>query len=366
MKVLHVITSLSTGGAEKLMVDLLPQLHALGCEADLLLFDGTRTPFYAQLEAAGVRILPLTTGGNVYNPLNILRLARHMRRYDIVHTHNTACQLFAPLARLLSPGGPRLVTTEHNTTNRRRGRWYFRLLDRWMYSQYQHIICVSAQTQDNLHHYLPSTLGKTSVIFNGINTQRFTSLAPADTDAPEFVVTMIARFDVQKDQDTLVRAMAELPGRFVAQFAGDGPRRAQVEALAADLGVAGRCRFLGIRGDVPQLLEASHAVALASHWEGLSLSSIEGMASGRPFLASDVDGLREIVRGNGILFADGDAHALANALRRLADDSGHYRRTAEACVRKAAQYDIAPMARQYMQLYKSIRKINGHNCHNTK
>ena len=50
MKMLHVITSLHTGGAEKLMVDLLPRLRTLGNDVELLLFDGTRTPFYDELE----------------------------------------------------------------------------------------------------------------------------------------------------------------------------------------------------------------------------------------------------------------------------------------------------------------------------
>ena len=54
MKILHVITSLQTGGAEKLMVDLLPRLQGLGNDVELLLFDGTPTPFYDQIEQIGI------------------------------------------------------------------------------------------------------------------------------------------------------------------------------------------------------------------------------------------------------------------------------------------------------------------------
>ena len=143
MKILHVITSLRTGGAEHLMVDLLPALRALGNDVELLLFDGTPTPFMQQLEHESITIHHLGIGGSPYNPKNILGLCKYMRRYDVIHTHNTACQLFAPMARLLTLGGARLVTTEHNATNRRRGKLLFKLIDRWMYARYSRIICIA-------------------------------------------------------------------------------------------------------------------------------------------------------------------------------------------------------------------------------
>ena len=68
MKILHIITSLRTGGAEKLMVDLLPRLRDLGNEVELLLFDGTKTPFYETLKKEGIKIHYLQIGGSVYNP----------------------------------------------------------------------------------------------------------------------------------------------------------------------------------------------------------------------------------------------------------------------------------------------------------
>ena len=113
MNILHIITSLRTGGAEHLMVDLLPRLRELGNEVELLVFDGRRTPFYEQLEAKGIIIHALGEGGNVYHPRNLWRLTQFLRvhRYDIVHTHNTACQLYAPMARTLSRSTFRLFTT---------------------------------------------------------------------------------------------------------------------------------------------------------------------------------------------------------------------------------------------------------------
>ena len=360
MKILHVITSLRTGGAEKLMVDLLPRLRRKGDEVDLLLFDGTPTPFLHQLEDLGIRIFSLSIGGNVYNPLNIIRLRRFMLGYDIVHTHNTACQLFVPLARLITRSKPLLFTTEHSTSNRRRGKWYLRPIDKWMYRQYAQIIAIS----DKAGELLARHIGRNDIkiIENGIDIQRYAQAEPIKRDilVPNYtdkniIITMVAAFRVGKDQDTAIRALNHLPDRFKLCLVGDGERRQQIEALIGSLNLSHRVRLLGIRSDVPSILRASDIVVLASHWEGLSLSSVEGMASARPFIASDVDGLREVVGGNGILFPDSDHRELANIILRLNESPEFYDTVAQSCSKAAQRYDIATTASNYSAIYHLIQ-----------
>lgn len=354
MKILHIITSLRTGGAEHLMVDLLPRLRDLGNEVELLIFDGTCTPFYAQLESTGIRIFSLSMGGNVYHPHNLWRLTKflHKHHYDIVHTHNTACQLFAPLAKILSGSHSRLVTTEHNATNRRRNKWWLKPIDKWMYSRYTNIICIADKTYDNLTSYIGKK-NNINTIYNGVETQRFVRPVKDITGQSEFVITMIAAFREQKDQDTLIRAMTLLPKQYHLQLVGDGPRRPLLEELATKQGVADQVTFLGIRTDIPEIMESSDVMVLSSHWEGLSLSSIEGMASGRPFVASDVDGLREVVAGYGLLFPEGDAQSLASTISGLCEDPKRYRQVAQHCQERAQEFDIAIMAQKYNELYSS-------------
>ena len=355
MKILHVITSMLTGGAEHLLVDLLPHLRQLGCEVELALHDGTPTPFSREVEAAGIKVHSLCAGANVYSPRNAVRLAQVLRQgnYDVVHTHNTACQLFAPVARRLSGTRPVLVTTEHSANNRRRSIKALRPVDKWMYGQYQGIICISDQTQVNLEQYIGHR-PEICTIYNGVDTSRF--VAPIKEVAPEaqHTVIMVASLSAAKDQDTLVRAMAELPEGYRLQLAGDGPRRPAIEALARELGVTGRVELLGVRTDVSALLHQADVVVLSSHWEGLSLSSIEGMASGRPFVASDVDGLHEMVAGHGVLVPEGDYRAMAAEIADLCTHPNRYRQVAEACQRKALQYDITLMARNYHALYQKL------------
>lgn len=353
MKILHVITSLTTGGAEHLMVDLLPRLRDLGNEVELLIFDGTRTAFYEELEQNAITIHSFGIGGNVYHPRNIFKLMKFVGKYDIIHTHNTACQLFAPIAKMLKCSKTKLVTTEHSATNRRRGKWYLKPVDKWMYNRYRYIICISEQPAENLRKHIGA---KDSIIVvnNGVDVARFLYPIKDISLNHTFVITQVSSFNDAKDQDTLVKAIKELPDNYRLQLAGDGVRRPKVEDLARSLDVADRVDFLGIRTDIPDILQSSDIVVLSSHWEGLSLSSIEGMASGRPFIASDVDGLHEVVKDAGILFPHSDYKLLAKEIRQLCNNPVHYNVVARECQERAKQFDISVMAEKYNETYKII------------
>lgn len=350
MKILHVITSLRTGGAEKLMVDLLPRMQREGHEVDLCVFDGVRTPFYEELEKCGVKVIPL--GHSVYSPSHIQKLRRLMRGYDVVHTHNTACQYYVALASLFV--SCRCFTTEHNTTNRRRNAAW-RMLDRWMYGRYEKIVCISELTQTNLiRHVGKWVANKCVVIFNGIDLEHFaTGPNSSIKDATLKLVLMVSAFREQKDQKTLIRAMQWLPPSYVLKLAGGGEKRliAECKDLATTLGVEGRVEFLGVRTDVPMLLQEVDVVVLSSHYEGLSLSSLEGMASGKPFIASDVEGLRDIVGGYGMLFPHGDDKALADAVRQMCEDENARNSVVRKCLERVRMFDINVMTTKYLDLY---------------
>lgn len=353
MKILQVITSLHIGGAEKLIVDMVPLYHEQGFQVDVLLFDGTDTPFKRQLQEKGVTIYEFGRGGSVYNPLYIFKLIPFLRKYDIVHTHNTACQLFAAIGSVLCSVA--LATTEHTTSNRRRNWKWYKLLDKWMYSRYQSIICISDKACENLCMYL-ETDKSVRTIYNGIDLKRFQTVQPdASFRNEKTVVTMVAGFRYQKDQDTLIKAFQYLPiGQYELWLVGDGERRSVLEDLVSLLGLQENVRFWGIRSDIPVILKSSDIIVMSSHFEGLSLSSIEGMAVDRPFIASDVDGLHEITENAGILFPHGDAEALADIILRLKEEPSYYRQIADQCMRRASEYDIRKTIDLYLQLYQSL------------
>lgn len=357
MKILHVITSLRTGGAEKLMVDLLPRLKEQGADVELCLFDGVETSFMQRLKASGITIHDFGAANNVYNPRNIRRLIKLIRagNYDIIHTHNTAPQLFAAVASVLC--SVVLCTTEHNTSNRRRGwRWYAPV-DRWMYTRYKRIICCSKKAEINLAPF--TSPQKCLTINNGIcikNFQEAEEKQELRTAYPEEskIITMVAGFRREKDQDTVIKALNYLPDNFHLQLVGDGVRKQLLENLTAEQNLFGRVHFLGVRSDIPEILKSSDYIVMSSHFEGLSLSSVEGMAVGKPMLASDVDGLKQVIENAGLLFQEGNSKELAELIMKLDGNPAFYKSVADACSLRAAEYDISKMADGYLSVYHSL------------
>ena len=380
MRILQVITSLLTGGAEHIVVQLAEHLSLqLGVHCDICVFDGEETPFCREIEqwnemhaAEGIEpIRIIRLGKGFYNISYIWQLTRLMRHYDIVHTHNSSPQLFVACAKVLCSvvhsTGTVLCTTEHTTSNRKRAWKWYAPVESWMYSQYSHIVCISKIAEDKLREYMGGKwldagspyYHRISTINNGVDVDKIFSAQP-DADllrlkGPRKAIVMVAGFREAKDQDTLVRAMARLDKqRYEVWLVGIGDRQAVVEALADRLGVSGNVRFLGLRMDVPNVLRAADIVVMASHWEGLSLSNVEGMSAGKPFIASDVNGLREVTKGYGLLFPESDDEALAGEIQRLADDPCYYQSVADRCYHRAKEYDIKDMAAKYSEIYRMV------------
>lgn len=362
MRILQVITSLRTGGAERLVVDLSKQLRLVGNEVELLLFDGTETPLKAEVEAAGIPVRALSKGWRAMrNPLLLFKLMRVLRRnrYDVIHAHNTSCQLLLAMASCFQHF--RLVTTEHNTDNRRR-RWRgYRAVDRWMYGRYRRIICVGEETRQALASWLgrPELTNRLTVIPNGIDVSTFEGAIPAEAISSQQgrKILMISAFRPQKDHPTLIRALAKLPEDYRLFLAGgsetDEDRKYQNDCrqLVAEFGLGERVRFLGVRSDVPQLLAAADVVVLSTAYEGMSLSLLEAMAAGRPLIASDVPGVHDLVSGAGLLFPFGDDRRLAELIRQVCEDPSFAAEVGAKCRARAADYDVAETARRYLQEY---------------
>ena len=122
--------------------------------------------------------------------------------------------------------------------------------------------------------------------------------------------------------------------------------------MCDELGVSHRVHSLYIRKDVPQILKSSDVICMSSIYEGLSLSSIEGMASGHPFVATNVNGLREIVKGAGELFELGDSQGLADLIIKLSENNDFYNMVSKRCEERAQQFDIHNVVSKYMDVYK--------------
>ena len=365
MKILQVITSLEMGGAETLVVNLILRLQALGHTVDLCVFNGIKTPLMQKLKRESPNITIYTLGSGVYNPFYILKLTKVMCGYDIVHTHNSSPQLFVAIANLFTH--KKLVSTEHTTSNRKRDWKWYAPVESWMYQQYQHIICISTIAEMKLRKYMGgdwlnktnSRYNKISTINNGVDVKAISNAVPdaelLSLKKDRNAILMVAGFRTAKDQGTIVKALNILDKeKFEVWFAGIGDRMDDVKQLVESLGITGNVRFLGLRTDIPNVLKAADFIVMSSHWEGLSLSNVEGMSAHKPFIASNVNGLREVTEGYGILFPHEDADTLAKEINRLAEDENYYKEIAGRCFDRALQFDINKTVDGYEKVYQTL------------
>jgi len=170
----------------------------------------------------------------------------------------------------------------------------------------------------------------------------------------ERLVLTVGRLVEQKNHGLAIRALARVPDAVLA-IAGDGPLRPSLERVAAEEGVNGRVRFLGVRPDVRALMGDADAIVLSSRWEGLPLSALEALASGTPLVATDVRGLRELVTdGQDALLVPEEPEALAAALGRVLDDSELAARLAEAGKRVEGAGSDDALVAGFLALYEKL------------
>jgi glycosyltransferase involved in cell wall biosynthesis len=170
------------------------------------------------------------------------------------------------------------------------------------------------------------------------------------------VVLVVARLDVQKGHRYLLAAARDVPDAIFA-LAGDGPERPRLEALASDLHIGDRVRFLGERRDVPALLASCDVVVLPSLYEGLPISVLEAMAARRPVVATMIGGTDEaVVDGEtGLLVPPADPTSLAAAIGRVLGDAELRSRLGDAGrARVTERFSAHETVRRVMDVYELL------------
>ncbi|MDE6146661.1 MAG: glycosyltransferase family 4 protein [Bacteroidales bacterium] len=350
MKLLHIISSLEIGGAQRLLADLLPIQIQHGLEVDLLVNVQIENDFTEKIKEFGINIMSLDSN-DIYSVSNIIKLRRIIRSYDVVHVH-----LFPSLywAAIASVGlKVKMIYTEHSTSNRRREKSYFRLIEKYIYKRYDRIISISRQTENALQQWLQSSDKRFVVIENGVDTRRFSAICRPVV--PKSLI-MVSRFAASKDQETLIRSMKYLDKDVVLHLVGDGDNLEYCRSIAKNEGVSDRVMFLGARSDIAELISEAYIGIQSSNWEGFGLTAVEIMAAGKPVIVSDVDGLKQVVEGAGEIFHKGNARELALKISHLLEDKSYYEAIAANCKCRAACYDIELMAGKYENIYYELMK----------
>ncbi|GAA2784199.1 glycosyltransferase [Kitasatospora sp. CM 4170] len=368
MRVLHVVTGLASGGAERQLQLLLRHLPAhQHCEVAALTNPGAVA---AALSAEGVTVHHLAMRGN--RDLGALpRLVRLIRagRYDLVHTHLYRAQLYGRLAARLA-GVRAVVSTEHSLhAGVIEGRPVTRGV-KGLYLLAERLgtttVAVSRQVAQTLHAWgVPQA--RIELIPNGIDAARY-HRPDADRAAdrarlrtelglpPEsWVVGGVGRLVPGKRFHVLVEAVAELDDGARLVLVGEGPERAALERRAAELGLGERLVLTGERDDVPELLAALDVLAAPSTAETFGLGVLEGLAAGLPVRHSACPALDELppTAAPQARRIPSDAAAYAAALRDLRHLNDH---NTDPLPRPPAvgHYDIARVAADLGALYDRL------------
>ena len=268
-----------------------------------------------------------------------LKLARHVRWADIVHSHLLKADMATALIATLCGARTRLVASKHNDEQVLRRALVSRVHG-WLGNLPQRTIVLSDHVGEFIARYGRVSQKKLVRIYYGLDPTPFEAARAAGAqprnelrrslgfETDDVVLTCVARFAPQKAHDVLLRAFADARAsepRLRLLLVGDDPfgdGRRRAEALAAELGLGSSCVFAGIRRDVPALLAASDVFVMCSLWEGLGLVFLEAMATELAILATRVSAVPEVVVDgvSGLLVPPSDSAALAQAMLRLARD----------------------------------------------
>jgi glycosyltransferase involved in cell wall biosynthesis len=358
--VVHYVDSDIFGGSEEAALHLMASLDRARWEPVLLHHpDAGVARLVDEARRLGIRAVSLPRAGR--NRLaGVLRVRQALRaeRPAVFHAHLSwpfACKDGVRAAWLA--GVPAIVGTAQLYLAPDHGKRPPLAL-----GLYHRIIAVSEEVRRRYQVELGVPARTLIVVPNAIRVPAAVPLRDAALRAklvdgrPDYVVLTPARLHPQKGHTYLLQAAALVPdATFV--LAGDGPLRAALEAEARDLGIAGRCVFLGERRDVPALLAAADLFVLPSLFEGLPVSVLEAMAAERPVVGTAIGGTDEAVESEatGLLVPPRDPAALASAIRRLQADTALARRLAVAArARVAGEFTAEATARQVMRIYDEL------------
>jgi glycosyltransferase involved in cell wall biosynthesis len=324
-------------------------------------------PFVGKMTAKGiptdvVHLAPL------FNPFALMRLAWLLRRNNvmILQTHGARANVYGRLAAWLA-GVPCVVSTVHNSIRNYDvspiKRWIYRSLLRLTLPQADRIICVSdALTRDVLTD-CPAAAPLTTTVWNGVDPVWLSAHGNRDKIRNEWcvgegpVLLTVARLTKEKGHrfliEALPRVLAEWPS-LVCLFVGEGESREALRNLAREKGVEQSCRFAGARNDLVDWYAAADVVVLPSLSEGFPFVVLEALAMSRPVVATDVNGVPEIVHDGrtGLLVPPRNPQALEAAIRTLLRDPG-----LAARLGKAGQKEVAARFTAGKMVQDTVRVI---------
>ena len=324
--VLFLITGLAYGGAETQLVNLAISLKKRGWKVRVVSMLPPQA-FTEELKEAGIPLSTLNMRREVADPRAVFRLVKILREWrpDIMHSHMVHANLLARVVRIFYKI-PVLISTAHSIDEG--GRWRevaYRLTDpladlttNVSRAAVECYIRVGVAPKNKIR-FMPNGIDTTKFIPNKAAGQRLRNELGVDN---YFVWLAVGRFEEAKDYPNMLRAFSMIVSKksdVVLLLVGQGSLLEEVKKLACELNLEDKVRFLGVRRDVPDLMNAADAYVMSSAWEGMPMVLLEAGACGLPVVATDVGGNSEVVLNGktGFIVPPRNPEALAQAMEKM-------------------------------------------------
>lgn len=294
IKILYILPSLSSGGAERLVLDLLNNFSLDKFSVELLLFK-SRGFFYDEARARGLKVTVLNKKFKL-DIINFFGIYRSIKKIspDIVHTHLGA-DVYGSLAAKLA-GVRFIVSTEHNVLkNNSKLNNFFKKMFSCFFVK---VIAVSTTVKNDLITKLKMKENKVLLIHNGVDTEKFERKNNIKI-SNKIIFGSVGRLVPQKNYLLLIRALAQVKNNnYKCLIAGDGYLKNDLKKEIKNLRLEERVELVGVKHDMAKFLNQLDFFVLPSKWEGLGIVLLEAGLLRLPVLASKTDGVVDIIIEN--------------------------------------------------------------------
>jgi glycosyltransferase involved in cell wall biosynthesis len=321
------------------------------------------------LESLGIDITYLHKSR--FDPSTLPALMKVIRdkQIDVLHLHGYGATTFGRVAAAIR-GIPAVLHEHANLTDT---PWFQKIADTLLERETDIALAVSQSTAEFLVKARRLSPDKVKVVYLGVPLDEFSrprgeaevaaARAELGVRPDDFLIGCVTRLHDSKGNSYLVDAARPvLDRRPQARFVvvGEGPLRPELEDQARRLGLGDRFVFAGFAKDVARVVSAFDMSVFPSLWEGTPLTVFEALAMGKPIVATDADGLMDVLTAgrDAVIVPRRNAAALADAIVALMDDPERRARLGAAARVTSRQYDIAAFVSKMERLYELLHRVS--------
>ncbi len=328
---MHLIHTMAYGGIETAVINWIHKIDRTQFDVHLVCFanpGNTEDPFVKSAEKLEIPVEKILWGKGKPIFFAAIELKQLIRKHhiDILHTHNCYADLVGAIVSLLTP--VKTITTVYVWSKFDWKRNILQIINRFAIRFFDRVSAHCENTYEKTASFIPEN--KLKLLICGFEFNMVEILAEErqrrrqeyGIEGDQILLANIARFYPEKAQDSLLRCFREIVQQCPKArlwILGVGPLEDQVKALCAKLGLDSTVKFMGFVDNLFEILPLIDIQVHPSHMEGVPLSICSGMAAGLPIVASDVGGIKEVLKNekNGILIPRGDHEAFNKQVIRL-------------------------------------------------